>query len=502
MRQAAVGLKLLTKARLNGIVSRALDLLATHGVFVESHVVRNLLLSGGATTGATGRLRLGEELVLQSVATVPPRFTMHGSDGAHECLVGGGGNHFDPGSAALNLYDPKASKARRPTTEDCIQLHRVVDQLEHYHFQSTAMIPADVPESLADRYRLYLALLVSPKPVVTGTFRRDGFRTMRAMLEIVRGGATELREKPLAIFDCCPSPPLKWATLGSEDLVDCARSGIPAELVSMPLSGATAPATLYGSMVQHCAENLSGIVIHQLAVPGAPIVYGGSPAIMDMRWGTTPMGAIETMIMDCANAQVGKLLGLPTHAYMGLSDSKLPDYQAGLESGLGSVLAVLAGVDVVSGAGMLDFESCQSLEKIVLDHDAVGMALRLSRGIGSEGRDTLLRLFEDLLERGDLITHKHTARHYRREQFMPGAAVDRRPGARWEAEGRADALTRATERVEQLLAQSRLREVSSVLTAELREILERDFDREGAPLPEIERFLTASDTEGAGLQDP
>ncbi len=489
MRQSAVSLKLLSRRKLNGIVSRALDLLSTQGVFVESLVVRNLLLSGGAAVDAAGRLKLGEELVLQCVATAPQSFTMRSSDGGHPRRVGGGGSHFDPGSAALNLYDPLVAAARRPTTEDCVKLHRLVDQLEHFHFQSTAMIPADVPEALADRYRLYLALLTSSKPVVTGTFRRDGFRTMKAMLETVRGGASELREKPLAVFDCCPSPPLRWATLGSEDLIDCARSGIPAELVSMPLSGATAPATLYGSMVQQCAENLSGIVIHQLAGPGAPIVYGGSPAIMDMRWGTTPMGAIETMMMDCANALVGKLLGLPTHAYMGLSDSKLPDYQAGLESGLGCVLAALAGVDVVSGAGMLDFESCQSLEKVVLDHDAVGMALRLHRGIGSEGKTALQRLFEDLLDRGDLITHKHTARNYRREQFMPGAAVDRRPGARWEAEGRADALTRATERVEQLLSQSGTREVSSDLAAELRQILKRDFDREGASLPEIGQFL-------------
>jgi trimethylamine--corrinoid protein Co-methyltransferase len=485
MKEGTVRLGILSKRKLNGIVDRALAILRDHGVFAESPVIRNLLLSGGAKTATDGRLQLGEELVLRCVASAPESFAMYGLDDAHPLLVGGGGSHFDPGSAALNLHDPVAGVARRPTTEDCVRLHRLVDQLEHYHFQSTAMIPEDVPEPLADRYRLYLALLVTSKPIVTGTFRRDGFRAMRAMLETVRGGVSELREKPLAIFDCCPSPPLKWATLGSEDLADCARSGIPAELVSMPLSGATAPATLYGSMVQHCAENLSGVVIHQLASPGAPIVYGGSPAVMDMRWGTTPMGAIETMMMDCGNVQIGKLLGLPTHAYMGLSDSKLPDYQAGLESGLGCALAALAGVDVVSGAGMLDFESCQSLEKVVLDHDAVGMALRLSRGVGTEGKAALLGLFADLLNRGDLIAHDHTARHYRREQFMPGSAVDRRPGARWEAEGGGDAFARARERVDQLLAQPPARVVQSTMAEELRDILQRDFEREGASLPEL-----------------
>ena len=85
-----------------------------------------------------------------------------------------------------------------------------------------------------------------------------------------------------------------------EALLDLARAGVPAELISMPLAGATAPVTLVGSVVQHAAESISGIVIHQLANPGAPIVWGGAPAIFDMRTGTTPMGAIETAMLNVA----------------------------------------------------------------------------------------------------------------------------------------------------------------------------------------------------------
>ena len=93
------------------------------------------------------------------------------------------------------------------------------------------------------------------------------------------------------------------------------------------------------------------------------------------------MGAIETMMLDCAYCQIGHSLGLPTHAYMALSDAKTLDAQAGLETGIGAILAALAGVNMVSGPGMLDFESCQSLEKLVIDNDICGMAKRLMRGI-------------------------------------------------------------------------------------------------------------------------
>ena len=83
----------------------------------------------------------------------------------------------------------------------------------------------------------------------------------------------------------------------------------------MPLSGFMAPVTLVGTLIQHTAETLSGIVIHQCARPGAPFLYGGSPAAFDVRYETTPMGAIETMMTDCAYNEIGKTLGLPTQAY-------------------------------------------------------------------------------------------------------------------------------------------------------------------------------------------
>jgi trimethylamine:corrinoid methyltransferase-like protein len=158
------------------------------------------------------------------------------------------------------------------------------------------------------------------------------------------GGRAALKAKPRAVFDVCPSPPLNWSAFAAQNLVDLAQAWVPAQMVSMPLAGATAPVTLLGAIVQHAAESLSGLTIHQLAQPGAPIVWGGAPAIFDMRWGTTPMGAVETAMITAGYAQIGKHLGLPTHAYLGASDAKIVDAQAGLESGVSAVLGALAGI--------------------------------------------------------------------------------------------------------------------------------------------------------------
>jgi trimethylamine--corrinoid protein Co-methyltransferase len=237
---------------------------------------------------------------------------------------------------------------------------------------------------MADWYRLYLLLLYARKPIVTGTFAIETFAIMHELLVAVAGSAEALAEKPRAVFDVCPSPPLLWSDITCANLIDCARTGVPAELVSMPLTGATGPATVIGSAVQHAAECLSGITIHQLAKPGSPIVWGGSPASFDMRTGTTPMGAMATMMLDCTYAQIGKAIkpgGLPTHAYLGMADTKIVDAQTGLESASGAILGALAGVNMMSGPGMMDFESCFSLEKLVIDAEIVGMAKRLVRGV-------------------------------------------------------------------------------------------------------------------------
>jgi len=459
------------------IVDEACRVLEDVGVLVENEGGARLLEAAGAVAHG-GRLLLPGRLVRQALATAPPRIVLYDTHGDPACDLGGDRVHFDPGSAAIHILDPESQRRREATTADVIRLVRLVDRLPHYASQSTALLPSDIPRELGDRYRLYLALLHGSKPVITGTFRTDGFAPMHAMLRCVRGSDAALAEKPLAVFDCCPSPPLKWSDLTCQSLLDCARARIPAELVSMPLTGATAPVTLREAIVQHCAESLSGIVLHQLARPGAPILYGGAPSAFDMRHGTTPMGAIETMMICVGYAQVGQHLGLPTHGYLALSDAKRPDYQAGLESGIGAVLAALAGINLVSGPGILDYILTQSLEKLVLDHEACAMALRLARGIERRGDDAV-GLIAELVQKGEFLSHPHTRRHWREELSIPAAVVDRQTYGDWEAAGARTAEERAHAEVERLLAREAAPALPPATEAALREIMTAEARRYG-----------------------
>jgi len=463
-------ISLLDKSLMERIINEAFDVLQKVGVIIENREAQRLLLDAGCTT-ANGRTFIPQTIVWRALKSIPTKIELFDRQGRPAMNLEGNAIHFDPGSAALSILDWKSQRERRPATVDLINFARLTDALPNLAAQSTGLISADVPQEIADRYRLFIALQHSTKPVVTGTFAVEGFAVMNDLLVAVRGSAKALREKPLAIFDCCPSPPLKWSKLTCQALIDCARAGIPAEFVSMPLTGGTAPATLTGALVQHTAETLSGIVIGQLANPGAPLIYGGSPAAMDLRTGTTPMGAIETMIIDSAYAQIGKHFGLPTHAYMALSDAKVLDAQAGLETGIGAVLAALSGINVISGPGMLDFESCQSFEKLVVDNEICGMVLRLIRGIQPRAE----KLAEDLygaIEDGDhFLTSDTTLKWCREEISFPGEVIDRENYESRKLKGEFSIGERAHRKVKEILENHRPEPIDSALRGELERIM-------------------------------
>lgn len=434
------------------IVAEARELLIRLGVEVHNDSVLDMLADHGATVDRSrSHALLTRDIIDTALKTVPPSFKLFDVLGNETHNFSDLNVYFTPGSAAINVLDRSTQLIRKPTTDDYIQYAKVVSQLPNIASQSTAFIPADVHEQIQDSYRLYLSLLFCEKPIVTGAFTIEGFKVMKDLLLAVRGTEEELAKKPLAIFSCCPTSPIKWSDVTSQNVVDCALASIPVEFISMPLSGFMAPVTLVGTLIQHTAETLSGIVIGQLAKPGSPILYGGSPAIFDIRYETTPMGAIETQMMDCAYNEIGKHLDMPTQAYISLSDAKQLDSQAGLESGMGALLAALSGINSISGPGMLDFESCQSLEKLVLDNEICGMVFRLIEGIEPRDDFPAIPIFEELLREKHLLISEHTRNHLEEELRFPGRTINRATRKRWQDEGGTTLFERAHEEVETLL---------------------------------------------------
>ncbi len=464
-------LNILSEEMVEQIISEGLELLMDPGVRVHNEDALALLGDAGAEVDLKSQIaRIPEPIVRRALETRPSEFYLYDLDGEAVVHYGGDSVQFDPGSAAINVLDSETQEQRPPVTADFVKFVKLVETIPQLDAQSTALICADVPEEIGDLYRLYLALNYMRKPIITGAFRKDTWWTMKDMLVAMVGSEEALAAKPIAVFDVCPSPPLLWSDLTCQNMIDCAHYGIPSELVSMPLAGATAPVTLAAAVVQHTAECLSGVTICQLANEGAPIVWGGSPAAFDMREGTTPMGAVGTWMIDCAYTQVGKALGMPTHAYLGMTDAKVVDAQAGLESAGGAILAALAGVNMVSGAGMMDFESCQSYEKLVIDAEILGMAKRLIAGVEARDEPIALTLMRKLGHRADYLAQMHTLKWFDKELYIPSAVIDRGSLDAWRKKGSKTAWERAKDRVNELLATYQPSPISDELRAELRGI--------------------------------
>jgi trimethylamine--corrinoid protein Co-methyltransferase len=482
-------LNILSDELVNQIIAEGLELLMDPGVRVHNEEALELLADAGAEVDMETRIaHIPESIVQRALETAPSEFYLYDLEGQPVVHYGGDSVQFDPGSAAITILDNETQEQRPPLTADFVKFVKLVETIPQLDAQSTAMICADVPEEVGDLYRLYLALNYMRKPIITGAFRKDTWWTMKDMLVAVAGSEESLAARPIAVFDVCPSPPLLWSDLTCQNMIDCARYGIPSELVSMPLAGATAMVTLAGAVVQHTAECMSGVTICQLAQEGAPIVWGGSPATFDMREGTTPMGAVGTWMIDCAYTQVGKALDMPTHAYLGMSDAKVIDAQCGLESSGGTIMAALAGVNMVSGAGMMDFESCQSYEKLVIDAEIIGLAKRLIAGIEARDDPIALTLMRKLGHRADYLAQTHTLRWFDKELYIPSAVIDRSSLDGWKKKGAKTARERAADRVNELLTTYQPSPISDELCAELRDIATKAAQKFGMdelpPLPQ------------------
>ncbi len=476
--------QLLSPDLIGRILGEAFELLMNPGVRVGTAVVE-LLQSAGVEVRVEKKgenndrvARLPEALVRKCLASAPPDFYLYSRQGEKAVHYGGDDVQFDPGSCCVQMLDPDTLEARPSETRDLVRIVQVTEMLPQFAAQSTAVVCSDsgLPNAIGDLYRLFVVLEHSDKPVVTGSFSAAGLGGMVDLLAADSGGRDKLRQQPRAVFDVCPSPPLNWSEFGSHNLLDLARAGVPAELVSMPLAGGTAPVTLAGSVTQHAAESLAGIVLHQLAGPGAPIVWGGAPAIFDMRSGGAPMGAVETAMLNMACAEVGKHLGLPTHGYLVATDSKFVDAQAGAESARSAMLGALAGINMISGAGMIESLACHSVEKLVMDAESIASAQRLVRGVGDgvAGGSLATGMFAQTGLSGNFLKLKETRALFRQEQHLPSAVIDR--SARG-SEPPSDVFTRARSRVDELVSNWRKPSIPEDVLRKFQAIVAREADR-------------------------
>lgn len=454
------------------IVDEAVRVLATVGMELYGARLRERMLEAGLVLDSSGqRVLFPEQITRRALADAPSSITLHDRDGQPHATLADDRVHFVPGSSGLNVFDRATGQLRPARTPDFVDYVRLADGLEHIAYLATAFSTDDVPVPIADAWRLYLCLTNSRRPVVSGAFTEHGVLRMAEMMALFRRDRADLQARPFSIFTITASGNFRYSEDSCQNLLDCVEWGIPVEIVPVTLMGLVAPVTLVGAAVFHTVDVLAGIVMAQLVRPGAPVLFGGAPAAFHMRETTSPMTAVEAMRLDLAYAAIGKHLGLPTQTYLGMSENRSLDAQAGAESFGGAMLAALAGINSVSGPGMLDYTSAFSLAKLVLDNELCGQALQLVRDTGPVDDLPIDELLAAQLDEGNLLTAGHTLDHWRDWLYLPGPVYDRMGWDAWTKAGSKSLTERAGGEVDQRLAAWQPMETDPAVDRELRRLL-------------------------------
>src|SRR4051794_36214994 len=479
-------LQILAPELIDQIVDEAKRVLAEIGMEIRGQGLRQRLIDAGLPTTADGRVLFPRSVVESAIASAPSSFILYDRDGLPHADLGEDRVHFVPGSSGLKTLDHRTGEVRLANSTDFVEYVRLGDGLAHIAYLATAFSTNDdIEAQVSDAWRLYMVLTNSKKPVVSGAFTEHGVPRMVEMMQLFRSDRADLIARPMSIFTITATGNFRYSEDSCQNLIDCVEAGIAVEIVPVTLMGLIAPVTTVGATVFHTVDVLAGITMAQIIRPGAPVLFGGAPATFHMKIASSPMSAIEALQLDAAYIAVAKHLGLPCQSYMALSDGPILDAQAGAETFGSALIAALAGVNSVSGPGMLDFLLVFSLPKLVFDDEMCGQALRFVRDVGPADDLPVTELIDQLMAEQHLIMAPHTMAHWPDELYLPSAIVDRDNREAWMKQGSKDTYQRASDEVDRRLAAYSQIETDPAVDTELRRIIRSGLADGQRALPDI-----------------
>ncbi|HSF64632.1 MAG TPA: trimethylamine methyltransferase family protein [Paracoccaceae bacterium] len=376
--------KPLTDAGVAQIHAAALDALEQIGLANAPASGVEILTGAGAVLGDDGRIRFPRALVEDMLAVAARDITLHARDPKYDLHLTGTNVHFGTAGAAVHVVDLERNEYRDSTAQDLYDAARITQNLDNVHFFQRAMVCRDVVDNFEmDVNTLYACLSGTTKHVGTSFSDPSHVAGCFELLHMVAGGEEAWRARPfVSNSNCFVVPPMKFAEESCITMEACIRAGMPMLLLSAGQAGATAPAPIALAIVQAMAECLSGVVYANAIRPGAPCIFGTWPFVSDLRTGAMSGGSAEQALLTAGCAQMHRFYNLPGGAAAGISDSKLPDMQAGWEQGITNVLAGLSGLNMAyeavgMHASLLGF----CLESLVLGDDILGQVMRCVRGI-------------------------------------------------------------------------------------------------------------------------
>jgi trimethylamine--corrinoid protein Co-methyltransferase len=436
----------------------SLSILEKTGITYESGLENTLDMlekAGTAIDRMTGRIKFPRDLIMAQAAKAPARVKLFSRDGRNDLDLTENKVHLGTGGAAIKILDLETGRPRPTTLHDLYQLGRLVDRLENIHFFLRPCIPTDIPESEYDVNTFYTCLKSTGKHVMSGVNDENGLHQVIQLAALVAGGREALQARPfISVITSFAISPLKLCTQSTLIMQEAIRNKIPVALSAAPMSGSTSPITMAGTLAQLHAEQLAGICICQLTNPGAPLLYGGIPGRANLVSMGYLGGAVECGMMNAAIHQLSNHIQVPNYNSSGLTDSKIPDAQAGWEKAITTLLAAMGGSNFVHhAAGMLESMLTVAYEQYVIDDEIIGMCGKVLKGIDVDSEHLALEVIDAVGPGGSFMIADHTLDHLRSEYYLGNGITDQKDRELWEKDGALDARARGRQIAKNILAE-------------------------------------------------
>ena len=400
-----------------------LQVLAEVGVRIEWKPALEVFASHGCPVDFEARLvRIPQDVLEQALRTCPNQFTLHALNPQNDIQVTLEDIYTIAGSSALNVLDLEGE--RRPASlKDLEDFTRLIDALEMADIMHAMVVPLDIPQVGFDRILFSTILKNTTKHYYS---QGQGGRSVHDQVELaslIQGGRQAVSERPCFSFVICLNSPLVHAPERVEEMMECARFGIPVWLEATNMMGATAPISIAGALVEHTANVLASITLVQLLNPGHPCIFSIASGGFNMRSGAYVASSPEAVLLHCATAQLARFYRLPFQGCSGV-DSCLPDAQAGYERAMQAVSFGLARVNFIHLAfGMMDQLLTSSFEQAVIDDEIFKAAFRLIQGIPVTEETMAVDQIKNVGPGGQFLDQEYTLRNYRQHQWQPRMTV-------------------------------------------------------------------------------
>ena len=431
------------------IHNASLEILDRTGVCLYEPEALDLLKKAGVAVSEENRVRIPPGMVEWALSIAPRRVVLCDRSGRRVMPLERNNVFFGPGSDCPNVLDHRTGERRPGTVQDIVEGIRVCDALPNMDFLMSICIASDVEQQVADRYQMRAMLMNSTKPILFVTTGFEGCVDAVEMAQIVAGGEEELRRNPICACYINVTSPLRHNAEALQKLLFMAERGLPTTYTPVVLRGINGPVTAAGAMALANAGELAGLVLAQLKREGSPVILtGGVNDMLDMRTMRDVYAAPENRVML---VELAHYYGLPIFGLAGASDAKLPDEQAAAEAAFSLILETLCGAQMVHDVGYLEGGMCNSLEQMVICDELIHYVKRFMQGLEVSEETLALDVIDEVGPHGDFLGTKHTKRHYR-EDWYP-SLFDRNSFESWAAAEGKTLRQRASERVEEILAE-------------------------------------------------